>query len=53
MAVASEQPDAFSILLDDQAIPVMLDLMNPVGTSRNLGGTGWNAGFEGWSGMGV
>src|SRR5260370_32077434 len=32
VAAAGEQPDPAVLLADDQAIPVMLDLVNPVGS---------------------
>src|SRR5450631_3237386 len=46
MAVAGKQPDALAIALHDQAIAVVLDLMNPVRAGRYLGGARRNAGFE-------
>jgi hypothetical protein len=36
MAVTREQADALSAALDDQAIAVVLDLVEPVGPVRNF-----------------
>jgi hypothetical protein len=46
MAVAGEQPHALSVALDDQAIAVVLDFVQPVGPGRNLGSAGGQARFE-------
>ena len=46
MAVTREQADALSAALDDQAIAVVLDLVEPVGPVRNFLRLGWNAGFK-------
>jgi hypothetical protein len=39
MAVAREQPDTVAVTLDDQAIAVVLDLVDPVGTVGDFGAT--------------
>jgi uncharacterized protein YutD len=39
MAVEREQPHAFAVALDDQAIAVVLDLVDPVGTVGDFGAT--------------
>lgn len=36
MAVAREQPDTVAVTLDDQAIAVVLDLVDPAGRSGTL-----------------
>ena len=46
MAVAGEQPDPFILALDDKAIYVVLDLMDPVGAGGDLGASGRDAGLE-------
>ena len=46
VAVAGEQPHALAVALDDQAVAVVLDLVDPFRAVRNLGRAGWNAGFE-------
>jgi len=47
MAVAGEQPHAFVVALDDQAVAVVLDFVNPVFRVRDLGAGRRNAGFKG------
>ena len=37
MAVAGEQPHALAVALDDQAVAVVLDLMDPFRAVRDLG----------------
>ena len=44
--VASEQPHALALALDDQAIAVMLDFVDPIRPGRNLGSACRDAGFE-------
>ena len=34
------------VALDDQAITIMFDFVNPVGPGWNMGTAGWNAGLE-------
>ena len=46
MAVAGEQPDALAVALNDQAIAVMFDFVDPLGPVRNLCPAGWNAGLK-------
>jgi hypothetical protein len=46
VAVAGEQPHALALALDDQAIAVMLDFVNPVRARGNLGSAGRNAGLN-------
>jgi len=46
VAAAGEQPDPAVLLADDQAIPVMLDLVNPVGSDRRSARRGRDAGFD-------
>jgi hypothetical protein len=53
VAIAGEQPDALAFALNDQAVPVMLDLVNPVRTGRNLGSARRDAGLEGALGHAV
>src|ERR1700722_11288057 len=50
VTVAGEQPDALALTLDDEPVAVMLHLVNPIRTGRDLGGAGWSAGLElaGW-----
>jgi len=45
MAVAGEQPHALAFALNDQAIAVVLDFVNPFRAVRHLGAAGGNAGF--------
>ena len=45
-APAREQPDAGAIALDDQAIAVMLDFVNPVRAVRNLSSARRDAGLN-------
>jgi hypothetical protein len=44
--VASIESDPLVIFPDDQAIAIMLDLMDPVSTGGHDGRSGRNAGFE-------
>ena len=44
IAVLGEHPDAFAIPLHDQAVAVLLDLMQPFRAGGNLGPPGRNAG---------
>jgi hypothetical protein len=41
-----EQPHPWAFPLDNQPVAVVLDLMEPVGTGRDLGGYGRNAGLS-------
>ena len=43
---AREQPHPLALALNDQAIAVMLDFVDPFGTVRNFRSLGRNAGFE-------
>jgi hypothetical protein len=45
VTVAGEQPDPLSVALHDQAVAVLLDLVNPIRTGRNLGRAGRDAGL--------
>jgi hypothetical protein len=47
VAVAREQADALALALHDQAVAVVLDLVNPFRPIRNRGAAGRNAGVEG------
>jgi hypothetical protein len=47
MAVAGEQPHALVLALDDQAIAVMLDFVDPVGAVGDFGSLGGKARFKG------
>jgi hypothetical protein len=51
IAVAIEQPNSSALALDDQAIAVMLDFVNPVRAGRNLSSARWDTRFEGIFGM--
>ena len=53
VTVAGEQPNALAVALNDQAIAVVLDLVNPFRPVRNLGAAGRNAGLERDLGMRV
>ncbi len=44
--VASEQPHALALALDDQAVAVVFDFVDPVGPRRNLGSAGRDARCE-------
>ena len=46
VAVAGQQPDALAIAVDDQAVAVVLDLMDPLRPVGNRGRTGGNTEFE-------
>ena len=46
VAVAGEQPHALALALDDQAVAVVLDLVDPLRPVRDLGAAGRNAGLE-------
>ena len=46
VAVAGPQPHALAVALNDQAIAVVLDFVDPLGAVGNLGAAGRNAGFE-------
>jgi len=48
-AVAREQPHPVAFALNDQAIAVVLDLVDPVFRVRHLGARRRDAGFEGGS----
>jgi hypothetical protein len=47
VADAREQPHAFAVALNDQAIAVVLDFVDPFRAVGNLGATGRNAGVGG------
>jgi hypothetical protein len=44
IAAAGEQADRGAVAAHDQPVPVMLDLVHPIGAGRRLGGTGRDAG---------
>jgi hypothetical protein len=44
--VAGEQPHALAFTLNDQAVTVVLNFVDPLGPVWNLGAFGGNAGFE-------
>jgi hypothetical protein len=46
VAVPREQPHAVALALNQQPETVVLDLVHPVRTARNLAPAGWNAGKE-------
>jgi hypothetical protein len=46
VAVAREQPNALAVALNDQAIAVVLDFVDPVFRFRNLGAGRRDAGLE-------
>ena len=46
MAVAGEQPHALAVALDDQAVAVVLDFVDPFRPVRDFGSAGRNAGLE-------
>ena len=47
MAVAGEQPHALAVALNDQAITVVFDFVDPVRADRHLGSGRRDAGFKG------
>ena len=47
MAVAGEQPHPLVRALDEQAVAVVFDFMDPLRPVRDFRGLGRNAGFEG------
>jgi hypothetical protein len=40
MAVPDEHPNALAVPLNDQAVAILLDLMEPIRASRNIGSAG-------------
>jgi hypothetical protein len=46
MAVAGEQPNRLAVALDDQAVAVVFDFMDPVWAGRDLGPARWDAPLE-------
>ena len=52
MTVSGEQPDALVLALDDQAIAVVFDFVDPIPAGGDFGPAGRDAGFEGASGHG-
>ena len=46
MAVAGEQPHALAVALDDQAVAVVLDFVDPFRPVGDFGAAGRNAGLE-------
>ena len=46
VTVAGEQPHALAVALNDQAIAVVLDFVDPLRPVRDFGAAGGNAGFE-------
>ena len=47
MAVAGEQSHALAVTLNDQAVAIVLDFVNPVGTAGHLASPSRNAGLKG------
>ena len=46
MAVAGEEPNTVTVPLYDHAKPIVLDLVQPVRVSRDLGSSGRDTGFD-------
>jgi len=53
MAVEREHPHALAVALDDQAIAVVLDFVDPFRAVGNFRRLGRDAGFEFWFGHGA
>jgi hypothetical protein len=46
VTIASEKTHALSVTLNDQAVAILLDFVNPVGTAGHLASPSRDAGFE-------
>lgn len=46
VAVLGDQPHAIAVTANDQAKPIVLYFVDPVGAGWNFGAAGWDAGLE-------